>query len=72
MCWFSKTNFAAASSNVRDGRDSVDLCLPLFFHDPCEISLRFFEFSCASALANSPPEDVLVDMPDPGPHDEAG
>ena len=54
------------------GPDAVDLGLPGLFHHSREVSFRFFELSCASALANSPPEDALVDVPDPGPHDEAG
>ena len=51
---------------------AVDLRLTGLFHHSCEVPFRFFELSCASALANSPPEDALVDMPDPGSHDEAG
>jgi hypothetical protein len=47
--------------------DAVDVSLPGFFHHSREVSFRFLELICASALANSPPEDALVDMPDPGP-----
>ena len=66
LCWFSSTNFAAACSNVREGRTPYIWSLPCLFHHSCEVSFRFFESSCASALANSPPEDDLVDVPDPG------
>ena len=52
--------------------DAVDLGLPRLFHHSREVLFGFFELSCASALANSPPEEAFVDMPDPGPHDEAG
>ena len=54
------------------GPDAVDLGLSGLFHHSREVPFCFFELSCASALANSPPEDALVDVPDPGPHDEAG
>src|SRR5436190_23993993 len=51
---------------------TVDIGLSGLFHHSCELPFRLFEPSCASAAANSPPEDDLVDVPDPGPHDEAG
>ena len=47
------------------GPDAVDLGLSRFFHHSCEVPFGFLELSCASALANSPPEDALVDMPIP-------
>src|SRR5689334_5296425 len=52
--------------------DAVDLRLPSVLHHARELPFRFFELTCASALANSPPEHDLVDVPDAGPHDEAG
>jgi len=54
------------------GPDAVHLSLPFFFHQPCEVTFRFFKMTCLSALANSPPADAFVDMPDPTPEDEAG
>ena len=51
---------------------TVHLGLPCLFHHSREFPFRFFELSCASALANSPPEDALVDVPDPASDDEAG
>src|SRR5262249_11007394 len=49
----------------------VDLRLALFLHDAREHCLGFPELSCASAAANSPPEQALVDMEPSGSLDEA-
>ena len=54
------------------GPDAVDLSLTGLFHYSREGPFCFFELSRASALANSPPEEALVDMPVSGSHDESG
>src|SRR5436853_5839941 len=54
------------------GPYAVDVSLTGLFHHSREMRFRCFELSCTSALANSPPEQALVDMPVSGPHDEAG
>jgi hypothetical protein len=52
--------------------DAVHLSLTGFFHHPSELPLGFFDLTCASALANAPAEEPLVDVVDSGPQDEAG
>src|SRR5262249_20267417 len=51
--------------------DAIDLGLTRFFHQSYEIPLRFLEPSCASALANAPPANVLAPMPDAASLDES-
>ena len=50
--------------------DAVDLCLPGLLDQSREVAFRFFESICASALANSPSTDVLIDVPDAMAFDE--
>ncbi len=82
---FQKTNIPAEASLVLvlqyklgcrllerpGGPDAVDLRLPNLLHQSGQESLGLFELSCSSALANSPPADVLVDVPEAIPEGEA-
>ncbi len=52
--------------------DAVNHRLPGLLHQSGEEPFRFLDVSCFSALANSPPADTFVDMPDPAPEEEAG
>jgi hypothetical protein len=62
------------SSLLKSSRrpDSVKQGLSRLLHQSCEELLRFLNFTCFSALANSPPADAFVDVPDSGPLDESG